>query len=125
MSTCGKVEVNFGTWWRWVVSLTPRPLFLQGTPRYSLDRRLGELHCRFGRSEKSLRPCRETNSDRPVRSPVTVLIVSVVAVKFPEWFYCKPHTCILTAYWEGSQLKYSPWAAMYLTQRDFHCLKNF
>jgi len=40
-----------------------------------------------------------------------------VAVKFPKLFCCKSHTCILTAYWEGSPLKYSPWAAMHLAQR--------
>jgi hypothetical protein len=22
-----------------------------------------------------------------------------VAMKFPKWYYCKPHTCLLTAYW--------------------------
>jgi len=40
-----------------------------------------------------------------------------VAMKFPERLYCKPHTCMLTAYWEGSPSKYSPWAAMHLVQR--------
>jgi len=25
-----------------------------------------------------------------------------VAMKYPEWFYCKPCTCMLTAYREGS-----------------------
>jgi hypothetical protein len=28
--------------------------------------------------------------------------VRTVAMKFPEWFYFKTHTCILIAYWEGS-----------------------
>jgi hypothetical protein len=41
-----------------------------------------------------------------------------VAMKFPERFYCKPHTCILTAYWEGSPYKWCPWAAMHLAQRN-------
>jgi hypothetical protein len=31
-----------------------------------------------------------------------------VAMKFPEWFYCKPHTCVLNS-WERSLSKYSPW----------------
>jgi len=47
----------------------------------------------------------------------TQLQIRGVAVKFPEWFYCKPHTCILTAYWEGSPSKYFPSAAMYLPQQ--------
>jgi hypothetical protein len=47
-----------------------------------------------------------------------------VAMKFPEWFNCK-HTCILTAYWEGSPSNYSPWAAMRLVQRCCHCWKHF
>jgi hypothetical protein len=37
-----------------------------------------------------------------------------VAIKFAEWCYFKPHTCVLTAYWEGSPSKYSPWTGMYL-----------
>jgi hypothetical protein len=49
----------------------------------------------------------------------------LVSLKLPEWFYCKPHTCILTAYWEGSPSKYSPWAAIYLAQRCCHCWKHF
>jgi hypothetical protein len=33
---------DLGTSWRWVVSFTPRPLYLRGkSPRYPLDRRLG------------------------------------------------------------------------------------
>jgi hypothetical protein len=47
-----------------------------------------------------------------------------VAVKFPEWFYCK-HTCILTVYWEGSSLKYSPWAARHWALWCCHCWKHF
>jgi hypothetical protein len=34
--------LDFGTRWRWVVSFTTRPIYLQGkSPRYPLDRRLG------------------------------------------------------------------------------------
>jgi hypothetical protein len=45
-----------------------------------------------------------------------------VAMKFPVWFHCKPHTCTLTADWEGSPSKYSPSVAMHLAQR---CCNNF
>jgi hypothetical protein len=40
-----------------------------------------------------------------------------VAMKFLEWYFCKSHTCILRAYWEGSPSKCSPWANMHLAQR--------
>jgi hypothetical protein len=34
--------LDLGTSWRWVVNLTPRPLYSRGkSPRYPLDRRLG------------------------------------------------------------------------------------
>jgi hypothetical protein len=51
-------------------------------------------------------------------------IIRAATTKFPEWFYCK-HTCIPTAYWEGLPSKYSPWAAIHITQRRCHCLKHF
>jgi hypothetical protein len=47
-----------------------------------------------------------------------------LSMKFPEWFYSK-RTCILTAYWEGSTLKYSPSAAMHLAQWCCCCWKHF
>jgi hypothetical protein len=38
--------LDLGTGWRCVVNFTPRPLYPQGrSPRYPLDRRLGEPHC--------------------------------------------------------------------------------
>jgi hypothetical protein len=49
----------------------------------------------------------------------------LVTMKFPERFYCRPHTRILTAYWEGSPSKCSPWAAMRWDQRCCHCWKQF
>jgi hypothetical protein len=48
-----------------------------------------------------------------------------VTMKFPEWLYCKPHTCTLTAYWEGSPSKYSPWAGIHLAQRCWYCWEHF
>jgi hypothetical protein len=48
-----------GTRWRWVVSLTPRPLYLQGnSPWYPLERRLREPQSRSGRGgeEKHSQP---------------------------------------------------------------------
>jgi hypothetical protein len=42
--------LDLGTRWSWVVSFTPRPLYLQGkSPRYPLDRRLGGTQSRSGR----------------------------------------------------------------------------
>jgi hypothetical protein len=40
-----------------------------------------------------------------------------VAVKSPELFHYKSHTCIITAYWEGSPSKWSPRTAMHLAHR--------
>jgi hypothetical protein len=52
---------DLSTRWRWVVSLTPRPLYLQEkSPRYSLDRRLGGPQSRSGRDGE------EKNSQLPV-----------------------------------------------------------
>jgi hypothetical protein len=48
-----------------------------------------------------------------------------VAMKFPEWFYCKPHICIHTACWEVSPSKYTPWAAVHLVQWCCYCWKHF
>jgi hypothetical protein len=48
-----------------------------------------------------------------------------VAMKLSERFYCKPHTRTLTVYWQGSPLKYSPWAAIHLAQRCCHSWKHF
>jgi hypothetical protein len=45
--------LDLGTSWRWVVSFTPRPLYPRGkSPRYQLDRRLGEPQSHSGRSEE-------------------------------------------------------------------------
>jgi hypothetical protein len=47
--------LDLGTGWRWVVSFTTQPLYFQGkSPRYPLDRRLGE--------EKNLFPLPATES---------------------------------------------------------------
>jgi hypothetical protein len=50
---------DLGTRWRWVVSFTPRPLYLQGKSLcYPLDRRLGGSQSRSGRGgeEKNSQP---------------------------------------------------------------------
>jgi len=43
-------------------------------------------------------------------------------MKFREWFYCQPHTCILIAYWERS-----PWSVSLepLAQRCYQCWNIF
>jgi hypothetical protein len=41
--------LDLGTRWRWAVSFTPRPLYLQGkSPQYPLHRRLGGVQSRSG-----------------------------------------------------------------------------
>jgi hypothetical protein len=61
--------------WRWVVSLTPRPLYPRGkNTLYPLDRRLGGPHSRSrsGSERKIPSPCRELNPNRSARSPVAM-----------------------------------------------------
>jgi hypothetical protein len=42
--------LDLGTRWRWVVSFTPLPLYLEGkSPWYPFDRRLGGPQSRSGR----------------------------------------------------------------------------
>jgi len=51
--------LDLGVRWRWVVSFTSRPLYPQGnSPWHPLDRRLGGLQIRSGRSgeEKNSQP---------------------------------------------------------------------
>jgi hypothetical protein len=46
----GPYFLDLGTSWKWLVSFTPRPLYTRGkSPRYPLDRRLGEPQNRSGR----------------------------------------------------------------------------
>jgi hypothetical protein len=53
---------DLGTRRRWVISFTPRPLYLQGkSPRYALDKRMGGPQSRSGRGgeEKNSQPLPE------------------------------------------------------------------
>jgi hypothetical protein len=67
--------LDLGTRWRWVVSLTPRPLYPQGKSHwYPLDRRLDLTQSRSGRGgeEKNSQPPPppgNRTSDHLVRSP--------------------------------------------------------
>jgi hypothetical protein len=59
---------DLGTRLRWVVSFTPRPLYLQGKiPRYAFDRRLG------GPQSRSERDTEEKNSQ-----PLPVLELPII-----------------------------------------------
>jgi hypothetical protein len=65
--------LNLGTSWKWVVSFTPRPLYLSGKSfRYPLDRRLGgrqeSAWTTWGRENPWL--YRDSNSDPLVVQPV-------------------------------------------------------
>jgi hypothetical protein len=77
---CSSTILDLGTRWRWVVSLTPRPLY----PRYPLDRRLGGPQSRSGRSgeEKNLLPLPEI--EPRLSSPVPVAVLT----------YCTRNTCV-------------------------------
>jgi hypothetical protein len=63
--------LDLGTRWRWVVSLTPRPLYPQReSPWYPLDRRLGGPQSLSGRGggEKNSQPL--PGLDPPIIQPV-------------------------------------------------------
>jgi hypothetical protein len=55
------------------------------------------------------------------RSRVRFLVWNSGVMEFQERFCCKPHTCFVTAYSEGSPTKYSHWAAVHLA----HFWKHF
>jgi hypothetical protein len=63
--------LDLGTRWRWVVSFTPRPLYLQGkSPWYPLDRKLDGPQSRPGRGgeEKNSQPL--PGLEPPIIQPV-------------------------------------------------------
>jgi hypothetical protein len=69
--------LDLGTRWRWMVSLTPRPLYPQGkSPWYPLDRRLSGPQSRSGRgrAEKNSRPL--PGLEPPIIQPVAQLTVT-------------------------------------------------
>jgi hypothetical protein len=70
--------LNLRTKWRWVVSLTPRPLYSrEKSYRYPLDRRLGGPRTQYGRCGPKKKnhhwPRGESNPAQPSRSWVTIL----------------------------------------------------
>jgi hypothetical protein len=72
--------LDLDTRWRWVVSLTPRPLYSQGkNPWYPLDRKLGGHQSQSGRGgeDKNSQPHRESNPITPIVQPVAQLIVNI------------------------------------------------
>jgi hypothetical protein len=70
--------LNLDARWRWVVSFTPRPLYLRCKipPRHPFDRRLGGPQSWFGRGGKIISrywSYRELKTCRPARSLVFIL----------------------------------------------------
>jgi hypothetical protein len=64
-------NLDLGTRWRWVVSFTTQPLYLQGkSPWYPFDRRLGGPQSRSGRGgeEESSKPLPEL--EPPIIQPI-------------------------------------------------------
>jgi hypothetical protein len=53
-----------------------------------------------------------------------IFMLGGVALKTPEWFYCK-HTCILTGYWEGSPSKNSILRSCALSPKMLSLLETF
>jgi hypothetical protein len=73
--------LGFGTWWKWVVSFTPRPLYPQGKSlRDPLDRRLGGPQNRSGGGGE------EKNSQSPPGiEPLEPPIVQPLAQRYIDW----------------------------------------
>jgi hypothetical protein len=138
----GGVEVylhgffDLGTRWRWVISFTPRPLYLQWkSPWYSLDRRLGGPQSRFGRGdeEKNSQPLRESKPGTPIFQPVayTILIyvfvaqflVFVKSEKFVPYFVSEYYKWA-TLRWCGSLLQIVTHWALWYGKLITPCLLN-
>jgi hypothetical protein len=82
----GESFFDLGTRWRWVVSLTPQPLYPQGkNPWYTLDRRLGGSQSRSGcRGEGKIpSPRQGPNPRTPIVQPVAQW--AIMALNF--WWY--------------------------------------
>jgi hypothetical protein len=64
---CNATFLDFGTRWRPVINITPRPLYPLGNlPRYPLGMRLGDSQSMSGLCrEKKLLPCWVSNPGRP------------------------------------------------------------
>jgi hypothetical protein len=71
--------LDLGTWWRWMVSSMPRPLYPQGkSPWYPLDRRLGGPQSLSGRGgeEKNSQSLPESEPPHhPSHSPALYLCI--------------------------------------------------
>jgi hypothetical protein len=98
--------LEFDTRWRWLVSFTPRPNYLQWKrPRHPSDGRLGGPQSQSGQSvgKKNYKPRRESNPDHFVDSPP---------------IYSESELCggAVTA----SFSKYLSWQAMHFLQSSTH-----
>ena len=65
-----------GTWWRWVVKLTPQGFPSGKEARYPLNRKLGEPHVRYGRFRQENR-----TPNRPARSKFWRLFEIIVTLE--------------------------------------------
>jgi hypothetical protein len=73
----GSIIVDLDTNWSWVVSYTPRPLYLRGKwPRYPLDRRLDGPQNRPGRCGEEKNLALPKNQTR---------VLQPVALRYTEW----------------------------------------
>jgi hypothetical protein len=86
--------VDLGTRWKWVVSFTARPLYLQGkSPQYPLDRSLDGPQSRSGRGgeKKNSQPPQRIepyNPDRPACSLLAIPIeLSRLLLPLPQYVF--------------------------------------
>jgi hypothetical protein len=81
---------DLGTRWGWVVSLTPRPLYLQGeSPFNPLDRRLGGTRAVLDAvaTRKITNPRRESNPITPIVQPVAQRYTDWADTALQRYFY--------------------------------------
>jgi hypothetical protein len=77
--------------WRWAVSFTPQPLYLQRkSPWYPLDRRPDgpQIRSRRGGEEKILNPRWESNPRTPIVQPVQHILCSILCTVFRSFRQC-------------------------------------
>jgi hypothetical protein len=117
--------LNQSSMWRWVVSLTPRSLFLPGkSPLYTLDRRLGGSQSWSGRfgEEKIFFPLSE------IRTPIVTLPTALSRyLGIFHWNYSRHSLLVLYLLpWEGGGGSFQPptWAPLDRLNKSYLAAPN-
>jgi hypothetical protein len=90
--------LDLGTRWRWMVSFTPRPLYLQRkSPWYPLERRLGGPQSRSGRGgeEKNSQPL--PGFEPPIIQPVVQRYTTELSRLHYRWYEIKYYERVVSS----------------------------